>query len=55
MLFPFSNPQYWGTQDMNANCGKVYFKVPTDIAPGNYLVRAEVIALHVAGSAGGAQ
>jgi hypothetical protein len=40
---------------MNANCGKVYFKVPADIAPGNYLVRAEVIALHVASSAGGAQ
>jgi hypothetical protein len=40
---------------MNDNCGKVYFQVPKDIAPGNYLVRAEVIALHVAGSVGGAQ
>jgi cellulase len=50
-----ANPQYWATQDMNANCGKVYFTVPHDIAPGDYLVRAEVIALHVAGSVGGAQ
>jgi hypothetical protein len=40
---------------MNKQCGKVFFNVPTDIAPGSYLVRAEVIALHVASSAGGAQ
>lgn len=46
---------YWGTDVMNANCGKVEFTVPSDIAPGNYLIRAEVIALHVAGSVGGAQ
>ncbi|KAG8697665.1 hypothetical protein FRC09_007721 [Ceratobasidium sp. 395] len=46
---------YWGTDVMNANCGKVEFTIPSDIAPGNYLIRAEVIALHVAGSVGGAQ
>jgi len=46
---------YWGTDVMNANCGKVNFTIPADIAPGNYLIRAEVIALHVAGSVGGAQ
>jgi cellulase len=46
---------YWGTDVLNANCGKISFKVPSDIAPGNYLLRAEVIALHVAGSVGGAQ
>lgn len=45
----------WGTQIMNANCGKVTFTIPSDIAPGAYLIRAEVIALHVAGSIGGAQ
>ncbi|KAG8743472.1 hypothetical protein FRC10_011944 [Ceratobasidium sp. 414] len=33
---------YWGTDVMNAACGQ-------------YLLRAEVIALHVAGSVGGAQ
>lgn len=25
------------------NCGHYTFKVPSDIAPGNYLIRAEVI------------
>ncbi|KAG8686637.1 hypothetical protein FRC09_014004 [Ceratobasidium sp. 395] len=46
---------YWGTDVMNKACGKVSFKIPSNIKPGNYLVRAEVIALHVAGSVGGAQ
>jgi cellulase len=46
---------FWGSDVMNANCGKVNFTVPADIAPGNYLIRAEEIALHVAGSLGGAQ
>ncbi|KAJ3513004.1 hypothetical protein NLJ89_g3188 [Agrocybe chaxingu] len=48
------NPQYFGSQVLNDNCGHYTFTVP-DIAPGNYLIRAEVIALHVAGSSGGAQ
>jgi lytic cellulose monooxygenase (C1-hydroxylating) len=48
-------PDYWGTDDLNANCGKQDLKIPSDIAPGDYLLRTEVIALHVAGSAGGAQ
>ncbi|KAG8687600.1 hypothetical protein FRC11_006919 [Ceratobasidium sp. 423] len=46
---------YWGTDVMNANCGKVEFTLPDDLEAGNYLIRAEVIALHVAGSVGGAQ
>lgn len=29
--------------------------IPEDIAPGDYLLRAEVIALHVASATGGAQ
>jgi cellulase len=45
----------WGTMNLNTNCGKQTFTVPADIAPGNYLVRAEAIALHSAGSSGGAQ
>jgi cellulase len=40
---------------MNYNCGKLDFKIPSDIAPGDYLLRAEAIALHAAGPAGGAQ
>ena len=39
---------------LNASCGHRSFIVPSDLAPGNYLVRAEVIALHVASSIGGA-
>lgn len=40
---------------MNACCGKVDVKIPSDIVAGDYLLRAEVIALHTAQSAGGAQ
>ncbi|KAL6707076.1 hypothetical protein ACN47E_004828 [Coniothyrium glycines] len=36
----------WGTEILNANCGKRAFTVPKNIANGDYLVRAEVIALH---------
>ncbi|KAI5807575.1 glycosyl hydrolase family 61-domain-containing protein [Peziza echinospora] len=46
---------YWGTDVLNKNCGKQDVKIPADIAPGNYLLRAEVIALHVASQSGGAQ
>lgn len=46
---------YWGTDVLNANCGKQVVTIPADIAAGDYLLRAEVIALHVAGNAGGAQ
>ncbi|KAL2128355.1 hypothetical protein VTI74DRAFT_9296 [Chaetomium olivicolor] len=46
---------YWGTKDLNKCCGKMNVKIPSDIAPGDYLLRAEAIALHTAGSAGGAQ
>ncbi|KAH9485904.1 putative endo-beta-1,4-glucanase D [Psilocybe cubensis] len=55
MGMPSNNPVYWGTEVLNDNCGHFTFTVPKDIAPGNYLVRAEVIALHVASSVGGAQ
>ncbi|KAF2730590.1 hypothetical protein EJ04DRAFT_500250 [Polyplosphaeria fusca] len=46
---------YWGTKDLNKNCGKMDVKIPSDVAPGDYLLRAEAIALHAASSAGGAQ
>ncbi|KAG8944677.1 hypothetical protein FRC04_001641 [Tulasnella sp. 424] len=46
---------YWATDAMNDNCGVVWFTIPSDIPAGDYLLRAEVIALHVAGSVGGAQ
>ena len=46
---------YWGVKDLNKCCGRMSVKIPSDIAPGDYLLRAEVIALHTAGSSGGAQ
>ncbi|RPD54907.1 glycoside hydrolase family 61 protein [Lentinus tigrinus ALCF2SS1-7] len=55
MGLPSSNPDYWATEVLNDNCGHYTFTVPSDIAPGNYLIRAEVIALHVASQPGGAQ
>ncbi|KAF2729078.1 beta-1,4-endoglucanase [Polyplosphaeria fusca] len=36
----------WGTEILNANCGKRAFTVPKSLASGQYLVRAEAIALH---------
>ncbi|ETS73538.1 hypothetical protein PFICI_14484 [Pestalotiopsis fici W106-1] len=45
----------WGTKDLNNCCGKMDVKIPSDLAPGDYLLRAEAIALHSAGSSGGAQ
>ncbi|KAL2171214.1 hypothetical protein VTG60DRAFT_3525 [Thermothelomyces hinnuleus] len=45
----------WGTRDLNACCGKMDVPIPADIASGDYLLRAEALALHTAGQAGGAQ
>jgi len=45
----------WGTKDLNTCCGMMDVLIPKDLAPGDYLLRAEAIALHSAGSANGAQ
>lgn len=45
----------WGTKDLNTCGGKMDVVIPDDIAPGDYLLRAEAIALHTASSEGGAQ
>ncbi|KAJ0328964.1 hypothetical protein COL5a_004759 [Colletotrichum fioriniae] len=45
----------WGTKDLNTCCGKMDIPISKDIADGDYLLRAEVIALHAAGPSGGAQ
>ncbi|ORY64192.1 glycosyl hydrolase family 61-domain-containing protein [Pseudomassariella vexata] len=45
----------WGTKDLNACCGKMDATIPADTPAGDYLLRAEVIALHTAASSGGAQ
>lgn len=46
---------YWGTKDLNTNCGKMDVKIPANLAPGDYLLRAEAIALHSAAGLNGAQ
>lgn len=46
---------FWGTKDMNNCCGLIDVTIPDDIPAGDYLLRAEVIALHTAGGQGGAQ
>ncbi|KAF3902465.1 Endoglucanase-4 [Orbilia brochopaga] len=45
----------WAVDKFYAAKGFVDFKVPTCIAPGNYLLRGELIALHGASSYPGAQ
>lgn len=45
----------WGTKDLNTCCGMMDVLIPADLAAGDYLLRAEAIALHAAGSEGGAQ
>ncbi|KAL6708720.1 hypothetical protein ACN47E_002416 [Coniothyrium glycines] len=46
---------YWGTKDLNTNCGKMDVKIPANLAAGDYLLRTEAIALHSASGVGGAQ
>jgi cellulase len=45
----------WGVDTMVANKGWTYFNFPTCIAPGQYLLRMELLALHSAKTQGGAQ
>ncbi|KIY66381.1 lytic polysaccharide monooxygenase [Cylindrobasidium torrendii FP15055 ss-10] len=45
----------WAVDKLVANGGKVDFKIPDCVAPGQYLLRHELIALHSAGSYPGAQ
>jgi len=45
----------WGTKDLNTCCGKMDVKIPSTLPDGDYLLRAEALALHTAQSSGGAQ
>ncbi|EFQ36570.1 glycosyl hydrolase family 61 [Colletotrichum graminicola M1.001] len=51
----FANNNTWGNDLINEGCGKQNVVIPADIAPGDYLLRAETVALHAAGSVDGAQ
>lgn len=45
----------WGTDVLNENCGQFEATLPADLPEGDYLLRAEAIALHTAAQVGGAQ
>lgn len=45
----------WGVDRLIANGGVQTITIPACIAPGQYLLRGELIALHAASSSGGAQ
>ncbi|KAI9889679.1 MAG: hypothetical protein M1814_005080 [Vezdaea aestivalis] len=48
-------PQGWATDKIKASGGSWTVTIPSDIAPGNYVVRHETIALHEAQNNAGAQ
>ncbi|KAK5115894.1 hypothetical protein LTR62_000350 [Meristemomyces frigidus] len=50
-----SNPGLWATDTLIANNFTGEFTIPASIAPGNYILRHEIITLHAANNAGGAQ
>ncbi|KAI8951505.1 lytic polysaccharide monooxygenase [Xylaria longipes] len=50
-----SNPGTWVTDTMIAQNFTSDVDLPSGLAPGNYVLRHEIIALHSAGSANGAQ
>jgi len=48
-------PGTWATDSLIANKFSWSSKIPSTLAPGQYVIRHEIIALHAAGSANGAQ
>ncbi|CAK7202777.1 hypothetical protein SEUCBS139899_005504 [Sporothrix eucalyptigena] len=50
-----ASSKQWGVDHMLANNGWSYFTMPSCIAPGEYLLRVEILALHSAKTTGAAQ
>ncbi|MCJ1239221.1 hypothetical protein MMC14_007215 [Varicellaria rhodocarpa] len=50
-----STPGTWATDQLIANNNSWTVTIPKSIAPGNYVLRHEIIALHSAGTTNGAQ
>jgi cellulase len=50
-----SNPGNWASDDLIKNGNSWTINIPSSVAPGQYVLRHEIIALHAAGSANGAQ
>ncbi|BGP47089.1 hypothetical protein JCM10450v2_002941 [Rhodotorula kratochvilovae] len=51
----YKDSSEWAVSKMVANKGRNSVTIPSTLAPGKYLVRFDLLALHAAGSAGGAQ
>jgi hypothetical protein len=49
------SPNTWVTDTLIKNNFKVSATIPKKLAPGNYVIRHEIIALHSAGNDNGAQ
>lgn len=50
-----SNPGIWASDVLIADASTWLVQIPASLKPGNYVLRHEIIALHSAGSANGAQ
>ncbi|KAK3945751.1 glycosyl hydrolase family 61-domain-containing protein [Diplogelasinospora grovesii] len=50
-----SDPGLWATDTLIADNSTWLVQIPSDLKPGNYVLRHEIIALHSAGQADGAQ
>lgn len=48
-------PGTWASDELMANGNSWTVEIPSSLAPGNYVLRHEIIALHSAGNANGAQ
>ncbi|KAI9150724.1 Endoglucanase-4 [Paramyrothecium foliicola] len=48
-------PGRWAPDDLISNGLKWKVRIPANVAPGNYVLRHEILALHSAGQQGGAQ
>jgi cellulase len=56
LLTPGSpSTQKWATDTLHKNNNTWIVKIPSSLKPGNYILRNEIIALHTAGTVGGAQ
>jgi cellulase len=55
LINPAVTDGYWASDLMIANNNSWEVIIPPSIAPGNYVIRHETIALHAAGTVGGAQ
>lgn len=49
------NPGLWAADDLIADGFSWDVTIPAGLAPGNYVLRHEIIALHAAGNVNGAQ